>query len=116
MTSESTSDENTWPWRSSVARSRSAFSTMPLCTMLIRPEQSACGCAFASRTTPCVAHRVCPMPTPVSASPERAATSVRRSPTRDTDRMVSVPPWAVRTAMPAESYPRYSSRSSPSSR
>ncbi len=121
ITSESTSDRNTCPCRSSVVRRVAAFSTVPLCTTLIRPEQSACGCAFSSRTDPQVAQRVCPIPTPVAASSgvptvARAARSARRSATRETDRTVAIRPAAVRSATPTESWPRYSIRSSPSSR
>ena len=36
---------------------------MPLCTTAILPVQSVCGCAFSSLGRPCVAQRVCPMPT-----------------------------------------------------
>ena len=36
---------------------------MPLCTTAIAPVQSTCGWAFSSLGLPCVAQRVCPMPT-----------------------------------------------------
>src|SRR5437660_1396233 len=36
---------------------------MPLWTTTRSPEQSACGCAFASDGRPCVAQRVCAIPT-----------------------------------------------------
>ena len=46
--------------RSACARSSSAFSMMPLWTTATGPE--TCGCALTSLGSPCVAHRVCPMP------------------------------------------------------
>ena len=36
---------------------------MPLCTTAIVPVQSTCGCALHSFGAPCVAQRVCAMPT-----------------------------------------------------
>ena len=36
---------------------------MPLCTTAMLPLQSACGCALTSFGSPCVAQRVCAMPT-----------------------------------------------------
>ena len=50
------------PRLTSAARSGSAFSMMPLCTTAMRPAESVCGCALMSVGSPCVAHRVWPMP------------------------------------------------------
>ena len=53
-------EANSAPSAISLARSSSAFSMIPLCTIAIGPQ--TCGCALTSLGSPCVAHRVCPMP------------------------------------------------------
>jgi hypothetical protein len=58
ITSESTSDANSWVPAISSARSADEFSMMPLCTTEMRAVQSRCGWALASLTAPWVAHRV----------------------------------------------------------
>src|SRR5450759_4563503 len=86
---------------------------MPLWTTTMRPVQSRCGWAFSSVGRPCVAQRVCPMP----YSPSRglpAITSSRRA-SLPALRRSSIWPFLT-TATPAESYPRYSRRRSPSMR
>ena len=50
------------PSASSLARSSSAFSMMPLCTTAMRPAVSVCGWALTSLGSPWVAQRVWPMP------------------------------------------------------
>ena len=85
---------------------------MPLWMTTTRPWQSACGCAFSSDGWPWVAHRVCPIPTtPVSGVRSTIFTNCESFPA---DFRTSMPPLAI-TATPAESYPRYSRRRSPSS-
>src|SRR5512138_3822766 len=86
---------------------------MPLCTTTRSPLQSRWGWAFCSEGRPWVAHRVWPIPVGPGRGEAASAFSsaaifptLRQSP--------SFPPAA--TATPAESYPRYSSRRSPSSR
>src|SRR6185503_7052329 len=75
------------------------------------PVQSACGCAFSSLGRPWVAQRVWPIPkAPFSGSACRFSSRLRSLPTER--RRVSEP--FCTTAMPAESYPRYSSLRSPS--
>ena len=77
----------------------------------MRPVQSLCGCAFSSLGRPCVAQRVWPRPQ-VDAEPLSPA--ARNSSSRlPTARTVSMPPDSM-SAIPAESYPRYSSRLRPS--
>ena len=49
--------------RRAAARSAAALSMMPLWTTATSPLRSVCGCALASVAGPCVAQRVCPMPT-----------------------------------------------------
>ena len=104
---------NVWPARSSAARSASAFSMMPLCTRARRSPQSACGCALRVVGGPCVAQRVCAMPQKPGAG--WRAISAWRSGTRPASLRVSMRS-SVWTAMPAESYPRYSRRPSPRTR
>ena len=77
----------------------------------MEPVQSVCGWAFSSEGRPWVAHRVCPMPSgPSSGRSRSAASRLRRRPALR--RTWSTP--SATTATPAESYPRYSSRFSPS--
>src|SRR5688572_5002865 len=86
---------------------------MPLCTATTWRLQSVCGCAFASVGRPCVAQRVCPMPTePGEFEPASFSTSVESFPAARW--IVKLPLQSV--AMPAESYPRYSRRFKPSMR
>src|SRR5467141_35043 len=90
---------------------------MPLWTTDTPPE--TCGWAFFSDGTPWVAQRVCaiPMSPARPCEPASFASSATR-PVERTRRNVARDPAAVpsRTATPAESYPRYSSRFSPSMR
>ena len=98
---------------------------MPLCTPttsdstapLPDPEQLPLtwGCALITLGSPCVAHRVCPIPQhPASARPWSVLSARWYSfPVALTTSASSVP---LRTARPAESYPRYSSRERLSSR
>src|SRR5215203_1263744 len=87
---------------------------IPLWITATRPEQSRWGWALRSVGCPWVAHRVCPIPlNPDRASSlPRACSSASSFPALRTT--WSSPPSS--TATPAESYPRYSSRRSPSSR
>src|SRR5690349_19348539 len=86
---------------------------IPLWTTTIRPVQSRCGWAFSSVGRPCVAHRVWPTPySPLIGVV--AITSSRRASLPALRRRSMVP--SRTTATPAESYPRYSSRRSPSIR
>src|SRR5690606_16521129 len=84
---------------------------MPLCTRAT--PWLMCGCALASVTPPWVAQRVWPMPRLACAPSATAAASI--SATRPVRRTRRTSPSATR-AMPAESYPLYSSRLSPSIR
>jgi hypothetical protein len=63
ITSVSVSLTHTNPSFFSSAFSSSEFSITPLCTTAMRPVVSTCGCALLSVFAPCVAHRVCPIPT-----------------------------------------------------
>ena len=104
---------NTTPSAISFARSSSAFSTMPLWTTAIRPAASVCGWALRSLGSPWVAQRVWAIPT--LPGPGSSPIAARRSSTRPTAFVVRrALRWA--TAIPAESYPRYSRRASPSTR
>mmetsp|Transcript_32794 Transcript_32794/g.103808 ORF Transcript_32794/g.103808 Transcript_32794/m.103808 type:complete len:284 (+) Transcript_32794:1789-2640(+) len=51
------------PAAMSSARSSPALLMVPLCTSAMRSLASMCGCALASVLPPCVAQRVCAMPT-----------------------------------------------------
>src|SRR3990170_1621453 len=84
---------------------------IPLWTTATRPV--LCGWAFVSEGRPWVAHRVCPTPQ-LPAIGWRETRSVRRESFPSLLRMSIRPP--SRIATPAESYPRYSSLRSPSSR
>ena len=97
-TSLSVSDSNTAPSAISLARSSSAFSMMPLCTIAIGPQ--TCGCAFTSLGSPCVAHRVCPMP---GLPLNRAGSPAARSATRPLVLCTRISPDRLSTASPAES-------------
>src|ERR1035437_4929097 len=85
---------------------------MPLCTTTILPVQSRWGCAFSSVGRPCVAQRVCPMPyVPWSGLWRMTSSRLRSLPSA---RRSCSPSPSPATAIPAESYPRYSSRRKPS--
>src|SRR3990172_6615394 len=76
------------------------------------PQQSRCGCAFSSVGFPCVAHRVWPMPVvPAGYAPSSPLRGAESFPAVFA---ISIAPPST-TAIPALSYPRYSSRCSPSS-
>src|ERR1700759_168772 len=102
---------------------------IPLSTIRTRPLASWWGCALRSVTAPCVAHRVCPIPTdgvmvivpalsplvrcaPTPCVRLSAGSSESRFPTERLHSTAS----PSRHATPAESYPRYSNFRSPSSR
>ena len=118
-TSVSVSDSRWCPDATSSSLSSTWFSMIPLCTRANWAVQSTCGWAFPSVGPPCVAHRVWPIP-----APEPRGAPSARLPRSSSDRV----PLAARArhrpseasgptrAIPAESYPRYSSRPSPSSR
>jgi hypothetical protein len=111
-TSVSVSERSVTPALLRCCRSAVALSMIPLCTTEIRPSSEVCGCALSWVAGPCVAHRVCPIPT---FPPSRFGSVAVRSRTRPTVRCTCAPA-PPSTAMPAESYPRYSSRVSPSTR
>src|SRR5690606_13738122 len=71
----------------------------------------ACGWVFASLGAPWVAQRVCPIPTCPSIG-QAATRSARFTSLPSARRRSLVEPTSV--AIPAESYPRYSSRLRPS--
>src|ERR1700723_1492000 len=86
---------------------------MPLWTMA-RPSCETCGWALRSLGTPWVAQRVWAMPTlPRVGCCSMASSRARTLPTA---RKRVRPPEPLSTARPAESYPRYSKRRSPSIR
>ena len=73
ISSVSVSLRSSYPLRSISVRSARKFSTIPLCTTASVPSDDVCGCAFTSVGGPCVAHRVCAMPSvPRGASPLHA--------------------------------------------
>ncbi len=116
-TSVSVSDSSRCPDAMRPSASSTWFSMIPLWTRASRPEQSRCGWAFSSEGRPWVAHRVCPMPAvaPAGALSARLARLSRdRVPLAARDRHIEPGPAPTR-ANPAESYPRYSRRASPSS-
>ena len=81
MTSVSVSELNSYPSRSSSARSSSWFSMMPLWTIAM-PSREMCGCALRSLGTPCVAQRVWAIPRlPFAGSASSASSSLRTLPT-----------------------------------
>src|SRR5437660_7564521 len=111
MTSASVSELKVWPSASSEPLSSRKFSTIPLRTIASLPSsQPVSGCAFSSQTRPWVAQRVWPSPV-VDAEPFGLAARFRfwRLPTARTYSR----PSSSRSAIPAESYPRYSRRSRP---
>src|SRR5499427_8410933 len=110
-TSLSVSETNSAPSAISLARNSSAFSMIPLCTTATGP--TTCGWALMSFGSPCVAHLVWPMPGPPL---KRAGRLDPRPATRVLALCTRNPPDRFATASPAESYPRYSSWASPSSR
>src|SRR5574337_2088109 len=86
---------------------------MPLWTTTRSPVQSLWGWAFSSVGRPWVAHRVWPSPTsPEKSRPHSTFSSSLIFPTLRWTTIRSC--WRI--ARPAESYPRYSSRLSPSRR
>ena len=109
--SVSVSDARVCPSFSRRARSCWKFSMMPLWITATVPEQSRCGWALRCVGAPCVAHRVWPIATVPGGCPpsSSAVTSSESFPARLTT--VRSP---SSTATPAESYPRYSRRRSPS--
>ena len=83
---------------------------MPLWMRTTFRSGSAWGWAFSSVTPPCVAHRVCPIPTlPSRGVVSSFAFRLATLPTHFTMPRPSEPA----TAIPAESYPRYSKHSNP---
>ena len=111
-TSVSVSDVNRTPSASSPALRMAKFSTMPLWITASLP--ATCGCAFTSVGPPWVAHRVCPMAAVDSGSGRRSSSSTRFASLPAFFAVASVP-VGLTSATPAESYPRYSRRRSPSS-
>ena len=86
---------------------------MPLWMTAILPDWSVWGCAFGVVGAPCVAQRVCPMPiVPAGIWPSSSCSSMESLPAA----LWILSPLPLTTAMPDESYPRYSRRRSPSSR
>jgi len=84
----------------SCLRSTFAFSMMPLCTTATVSSVERCGCALRSVGGPCVAQRVCAMPTfPVTGSALSVPSSFAIFPAA---RRVSIASPS-NTAMPAES-------------
>ena len=84
---------------------------MPLWMTAMRPDWSVWGWALGVVGAPCVAQRVWPMPTvPVGIRSLSSCSSTESLPAA----FMILSPWPLTTAMPAESYPRYSSRRSPS--
>src|SRR6478672_9466375 len=110
-TSVSVSLSNLRPSPISSSRSGLKFSMIPLCTSATDPTM--CGWALPTVGAPCVAQRVCAMPV-VPCSGCAASSRARLSSLPSARRRTSSPPSIVQ--MPAESYPRYSSRLSPSNR
>ena len=86
---------------------------IPLWMIATLPSMLECGCAFTSLGTPFVAQRVCPIATVASGngSDSISATRLLRRPAFFLTRTRSMP--GATSATPAESYPRYSSRSKP---
>ena len=85
---------------------------MPLWMTAIRPDWSVCGWAFVVVGAPWVAQRVWPMPmVPCGMLSFSSFSSTESLPAA----FMILSPRPLTTAMPAESYPRYSSRRSPSS-
>lgn len=84
---------------------------MPLWMRAILPSSVVWGWAFGSVGAPWVAQRVWPMPkAPWRGVFPTASARAESFP----ERFTTLRPSGVRTAMPAESYPLYSRRRSPS--
>ncbi len=111
-TSVSVSDSNVTPLCSSSSLSSAKFSMMPLWMTASFPPSARCGWAFWSVGPPCVAHRVCPIPVNDAGNGSASSAAVRLASFPDFFRD-DIDPSAT-TAMPAESYPRYSRRRRPS--
>mmetsp|Transcript_17148 Transcript_17148/g.27042 ORF Transcript_17148/g.27042 Transcript_17148/m.27042 type:complete len:263 (+) Transcript_17148:1569-2357(+) len=118
ITSESVSEENRTPSFSSSLRSSWALLMVPLCTKATRPSMSVCGWAFWSVFPPCVAQRVCAMPTRCPrCAPEFASRSSTESAEVPREAyLVTTRPFSGHSVhSPAESYPRLRRICSPSS-
>src|SRR5947207_1350565 len=89
---------------------------MPLWTRAMRPELSRWGWALVWVGAPWVAHRVWAMPTWPAGRDLPLFSSFSSALIRPTARRTCISPAESMTAMPAESYPLYSSRLSPSIR
>jgi len=88
-----------------------AFSMMPLWMTAMRPDWSVCGWALGVVGAPCVAQRVWPIPSvPAGICPSICCSRAESFPA---DFMI-FRPFPLTTAIPAESYPRYSIRRRPS--
>ena len=88
---------------------------IPLWTATTFPSSLTCGCALFSDGSPWVAHLVCPIPhVPGTDSPSFVFSD--KTFRRPFALMTSVSPSPSRTAIPAESYPRYYSLERPSRR
>ncbi len=86
---------------------------MPLCTTAMVPSLLKWGCELTSLGIPCVAHLVCPMPAyPGIVSPPCVRFSSTFSLPTAFCILIFLP---SNMAIPAESYPLYSSLESPSS-
>src|SRR5207245_4708544 len=84
---------------------------IPLCTTAIASVQSWCGCALVSFGAPWVAQRVCAIPIdPLIGDASTAVSSITILPAA----LRVSRPFPLSVATPAESYPRYSRRLSPS--
>ena len=108
----SVSELNAAPSATSAALSWAKFSMIPLWISATRPDGSVCGWELASLGSPCVAQRVWPRPE-VPGSGVSAPSRLASLPERFTT--ASGAPGRP-TTTPAESYPRYSSVRSPSTR
>lgn len=113
-TSVSVSETIRCPASSSSVLRAAKFSMIPLWMTAIRPSQSVCGWALRSVGAPWVAHRVCPIPVVAMAGGVGRETSAERRLASFPARFSTARPSAPTRAIPAESYPRYSSRPSPS--
>jgi hypothetical protein len=99
-TSVSVSETKVWPRCWSIFRSADAFSMIPLCTTAIVPVQSWCGCALHSFGGPCVAQRVCAIPTvPCTGLPFTTVSSIEIFPAA----LRVSSPFPFCTEIPAES-------------
>ena len=109
----SVSETSLCPSPSSSALSAAKFSMIPLWMTAIRSSQSVCGWALRSVGAPWVAHRVCPIPAVAGGGGREARMDRRLTSFPALFSTISSPSSPTR-AIPAESYPRYSSRPSPS--